>query len=210
MAAINKLVIKKEDFVKEFTLCVASDLEDTPLMKTVRTRLGMHGCAVRYIVSPSEPGLVRWQRRICAQYDEQERQWFPVKEYVRFEATNMLYLHARDLISQPNGIQLLQGRIERLRQSLKLTTKHQVFVMIDDLEAHYRRKGKGSRAANASASQAGYQLVAKQAVERALAALQVAQKCFVVHVEGIEDAAEWIYNMTAGTSILFHHSFRRG
>lgn len=189
---------KKEDHVKDFTLCVASDLRDTPFLAAVNARLAAYGCGVRHIESSGEPGLIRWQRRVSARYDEQERLWIPVEEYNRFEATNMIYLHAREIISQPNAVELMHGRIERLRQTLKLTAKHQVFVMIDELEAHYRKRGKGSRAANASARQAGYQLVAKQTVERALAALQVSQKCFVVHVEGIEDAAEWIYNMTAG------------
>lgn len=189
---------KKEDHVKDFTLCVASDLRDTPFINAVSARLAAHGCSVRYIESSGEPGLIRWQRRVSARYDEQERQWVPVDEYNRFEATNMIYLHAREIISQSNAVELTHGRIERLRRTLKLTANHQVFIMIDDLEAYYRKRGKGSRAANANARQAGYQLVAKQAVERALATLQVSQKCFVVHVEGIEDAAEWIYNMTAG------------
>jgi hypothetical protein len=199
MIAINKRVTKKEEFIRDFTLCVSPALKATPFMEAVASRLLGYDCKVVSLPSPDDPALVRWQRRVSARYDEQERQWVQVPEYYRFEAMNMIYVHAKDLISQTNAIGLLEGRIGRLRRNLKLTSKHQIIVMIDDLEAHYRKKGKGSRAANASARQAGYELIAKPKVERALAALQVSQKCFVVHVEGVNDAAAWVYNMTKGS-----------
>lgn len=169
-------------------------------MKAVTSRVNAHGCDVRYLNTSNEPVLVRWQRRVDARYDEDDRQWIPVPEYHRFEATNLIYVRAEDLLSQANaqGIELLHSRVQQLRRDAKLTAKHQVFIMIDDMEQYYRKKGKGSRAANASAREAGYDLVSKQLVERALARLQVAQRCFIVHVEGVKDAAEWIYNITAG------------
>lgn len=196
--AINKRMTKKENFIKDFTFRVSPAILGTPFIETVASRLISYDCNVDPLSSSDDPALIRWERRVPTRYDEQERQWIQVPEYTRFEATNMIYVHAKDLISRTNGIELLEGRIVRLRHNLKLTPKHQLFVMIDDLEAHYRKKGKGSRAANASARQAGYELIAKPKVERALAALQVSQRCFVVHVEGVEDAAEWIYNMTGG------------
>ena len=198
MKAINKRVIKKMDFIQDFTLCVSPAMMATPFIQVVASRLVGHGCNVVPLSSSDDPALFRWQRRVCTRYDELERQWIPVPQYSRFEATNMIYVHANDLVSRTNGIRLLEGRIERLKRNLELTPKHQIIVMIDDLEARYRKKGKGSRAANASARQAGYELIAKPKIERALAALQVSQKCLVVHVEGVKDAAEWIYNMTGG------------
>lgn len=203
MKAINKRVTKKEEYIKDFTLCVSPGLKATPFITAVASRLLGHSCNVVSLLASDDPALVRWQRRVSTRYDEKERQWIPVPEYHRFEAANMIYVYAKDLVSQTNGIGLLETRIGRLRYNLKLTPKHQIIVMIDDLEAHYRKKGKGSRAANASARQAGYELIAKPKVERALAALQVSQKCFVVHVEGVNDAAEWIYNMTKGKQGFF-------
>ncbi len=123
----------------------------------------------------------------------------------------MLYFEATSLISQANGIQALNQTVDNLRDEYDLTPKHQIFIMINDLEMYYRKKGKGSRAANATARNEGRVLVNKTDVERTLASLQVAQKCFIVHVEGITDAAEWLYNMTGGKvlqlNLLFFQSF---
>lgn len=202
MSAINKLVAKKEDHVKDFVLRASIAMQGTPLMDKLTERLGQHGCRVRFLETDTadagEPGLIRWQRRISARFDEHEHLWVPVDPYTRFEATNMIYIHARELIARPDAIEALHGRIERLKRRLNLTNKHQVFLMIDDLEAHYRKRGKGSRAANADARRDGVEQVGKPALERSLAELQVRQRCFVVYVEGLEDAAEWVYNMTAG------------
>lgn len=167
-------------------------------MHVVADRLAEHGCSINYSGSARFPNLFRWERRIRAKYDEHSREWIPVPEYRRFEGLNMLYFEATSLMSQANSIQALNQTIEDLRAEYRLTPKHQIFIMINDLEMHYRKTGKGSRAANAAARSEGRVLVKKGDMERSLASLQVAQKCFIVHVEGIEDAAEWVFNMTGG------------
>jgi crossover junction endonuclease EME1 len=196
---VNKLVTDKKSLVTDFTLYVSTTLRDTPLMGAVSTRLKEHDCSVRFFASPI-PNIIRWERRVYAKYSESNREWVPVKEYSRFEAINMVYIDADALLSQDgNGIVKLERVIQKIKVELELTDKHQIFIMIDDMEARYRRTGKGSRAANAAAREAGHALVDKRSVERALASLQVSQKCFIIHVEGEADAAEWIFNMTAGT-----------
>lgn len=204
LARVNKLVAKKEDHIKNFTLHASPSLQSTKFIETISEKLEAYGCRVVYTSerdptsTANDPGLIRWLRRVDAKFNEHSRIWEPVKPYSRFEATNLIYVRAEDLLSRHDAIELMHSRIQKLRDDLKLTTRHQVFIMIDDMESYYRKKGKGSRAANASAREAGYELVSKQKVERALAQLQVAQRCFIVHVEGVVDAAEWIYNITAG------------
>lgn len=205
-AAVNKLVSRKQDHVKDFTLHVCNTLEDTPLMASVTQRLAEHACQVRYFSSPIA-NIFRWERKHHAKFDENTRDWVPVPEYRRFEATNMIYIQASALLHHGGGIQKLEETIVRMKREFRLTDKHQTFVMIDNMESKYRKTGIGSRAANASAIAAGQTLVKKVDVERALASLQVAQKCFIVHVEGNADAAEWLYNMTAGESSPSHAFF---
>lgn len=172
-------------------------------MESVTARLSEHHCSVHYANSPI-PNLIRWERRVCAKYSERNREWVPVEEYRRFEAIDMIYIDADSLVSRGgNGIAKLERVIQKVKVELELTDKHQIFVMIDDMEARYRKTGKGSRAANAAARDAGHALVDKRSIERALASLQVSQKCFIVHVEGDADAADWIFNMTAGIVLKF-------
>lgn len=203
IAAVNKLVAKKEEHIKNFTLCVSPPLESSSFIKSVLKKLGSYGCSIefRYDSPSNDPALVRWLRNVNARFDEVERIWKPVEPYSRFEATNLIYIRAEDLLSHPSAIEALHSRLDNLKRDLKLTAKHQVFLMIDDMEMYYKRTGKGSRSANASAREAGVDLVGKQKVERQLARLQVEKGCFIVHVEGIEDAAEWIYNITAGVCL---------
>ena len=95
-----------------------------------------------------------------AKYSERNREWVPVKEYCRFEAINMIYIDADSLLSHgENGIAKLERVIQKLTVELELTDKHQIFIMIDDMDARYRKTGKGSRAANAAARDAGHSLV---------------------------------------------------
>lgn len=192
----------KADLIKNFTLHLSSGLRGTVFANATAARLAEHGCPVSYSNSTTEPALVRWERRISARYDETERLWIPVPEYTRFEGTNLIYIRAEDLIQDEAGVALLESRITNLRREYNLTRHHQIFLIIDDMEAHYRKKGKGSRAVNAQAIKAGYHLIDKQTMERALAAMQVEHRVFIVHVEGAEDAAEWIYNITGGKCSL--------
>lgn len=221
-AEVNKLVVSKSQTVKDFTLHVSESMRgeaQKALVTAITERLGEHGCNVTFAPSPlaaASPDIhiMRWERTIRAKYNDGDRQWEPVPEYKRFEATHLLYIHAAALLSSvtsatsTHNVDLISRTITSYRRALKISDSHQVFVMIDDLEAYYRRRGKGSRAANAQArdnlagkTTGGTGLVEKSSVERALASMQVAQRCFIVHVEGTQDAAEWLYNMTADLGI---------
>ncbi|KAF8338757.1 uncharacterized protein EI90DRAFT_3038986 [Cantharellus anzutake] len=209
LRAANKLPTRKQDLVQDFTLHVSSPLRDSPLMQPVTDRLAEHGCAVKYFSSTHFTSLFRWERSVRARYDELNREWTPVKEYKRFEALYMFFLEAASLISEADSIQALSQTIEGLRAEYRLTSKHQIFIMINELELYYRKTGKGSRAANALARLEGRVLVKKSDIERALASLQAAQKCFIVHVEGYDDAAQWIYNMTGDLGMKPHKLIER-
>jgi hypothetical protein len=54
--------------------------------------------------------------------------------------------------------------------------------MIDGLNAYYKHKRTPK--------------VKRNAIETALTALQASEKCFIVQVEGSEDTAQWLFNIT--------------
>ncbi|KAF9507198.1 hypothetical protein BS47DRAFT_1488962 [Hydnum rufescens UP504] len=127
---------------------------------TVSTRLKQHDCWVRFFASPI-PNLIRWGRRVYAKYSESNREWVPVKAYSRFEPSTWYTSTRMLLLSEGgNGIAKLTGDTE------DQSDKHQIFIVIDDMEAHYRRAGKGSHAANAVVREAGHALVDKRSVEQ--------------------------------------------
>ncbi|CAE6476662.1 unnamed protein product [Rhizoctonia solani] len=75
-----------------------------------------------------------------------------------------------------------------------LTTRSQIFIMVDGLNGYYKRKGSHKNKRNT--------------IESALASLQALERCFIVHVEGAEDTAQWLFNITGDLGIRPHKRIR--
>ncbi|QRV86168.1 DNA excision repair protein ERCC-4 [Ceratobasidium sp. AG-Ba] len=66
--------------------------------------------------------------------------------------------------------------------------------MIDGMNAYYKRKGNKK--------------VKRDIVESSITLLQAVERCFVVHVDGPEDTAQWLFNVTSDLGIKPHKRIR--
>ncbi|CEL52395.1 hypothetical protein RSOLAG1IB_00936 [Rhizoctonia solani AG-1 IB] len=179
---INKIVNDKKSTLKDFTVEVSRTFEDHPFIDCLKTKLAVHGCSIMLFDPPSlsEP-LIRFRRQHIARYDNKLKEWIPVAHYHALEDLYVLLLSAAT-IALAVSEETLAETLSVLRSTHRLTARSQIFLMIDGLNAYYKHKRTPK--------------VKRNAIETALAALQASEKCFIVQVEGSEDTAQWLFNIT--------------
>ncbi|CAE6433561.1 unnamed protein product [Rhizoctonia solani] len=191
---INKLVTDKKSTLKDFTVEISSTFEDHPFVGYLESKLAVHGCSTLFFDPPSrrEP-LIRFRRQHIAQYDNKTKEWVPVTPYHSLEDLYVLLLSA-DTLALAVSSGTLTETLSVLRSTHRLTARSQIFLMIDGLNAYYKynRSRKGKR----------------NAIESALVALQASERCFIIQVEGAEDTAQWLFNVTGDLGIRPHKRIR--
>ncbi|KAJ6493441.1 hypothetical protein C8R45DRAFT_1212775 [Mycena sanguinolenta] len=206
--AVNKLVIDKKTtlpdieilFPPSFDFPSSSTLE---LLTTFRTRVAAFGMRVSVATANPVRGcdVFQWKRTTRAEYDEVGREWVPFEngeERVEELSTYLVYMSPdalwRCVQEGEDGLQSVMRRA-RAGVGAGVTGTKQIFLMVPDLKAYYRRKGN--------------RLTAKPAIERALAALQLAEHIHVLLVEGVPDAVERLYDLCADLGVRAYKLIQR-
>jgi crossover junction endonuclease EME1 len=107
---------------------------------------------------------------------------------VRVEGTYLLYYSAAELIE---NIDRLRQIFTTIRARLHLSSKHQIFLMVDGLRRYCKSKRN----------------VKMEGIERALAGIQVAERCFIIHTDGVTETVDWFYDLSADIGIKPHKYF---
>ncbi|KAL5636094.1 hypothetical protein ACGC1H_004794 [Rhizoctonia solani] len=186
---LNKLVTDRRDTLKDFTVELSRAFEGHSFVDYLERKLAAHDCSISFFDPPPQSeSLIRFRRQHIARYDNRLKEWVPITHHAALEDLYVLFLPADTLV-----LALLQEEITEMLASLRrthcLTTHSQIFIMIDGLNGYYKRK-KGRRDE-------------RNTVESALTSLQALERCFIVHVEGAEDTAQWLFNIT-GDLGTFH------
>ncbi|KDN49392.1 hypothetical protein RSAG8_02094, partial [Rhizoctonia solani AG-8 WAC10335] len=191
---INKLVTDRKSTLKDFTIELSRTFEGYPFVECLERNLATHGCSISFFDPPPQSDfLIRFRRQHIARYDNKLKEWIPITPHAALEDLYVLFLSAETLaltILQENLTEMLAS----LRSTHRLTTRSQVFIMVDGLNGYYKRK-EGRRDK-------------QNMIESALTSLQALERCFIVHVEGAEDAAQWLYNITGDLGIRPHKRIR--
>ncbi|CAE6459856.1 unnamed protein product [Rhizoctonia solani] len=191
---INKLVTDKKSTLKDFTVELSRGLEGYSFVDYLETKLAVHGCALSFFDSQLQSEhLIRFRRQHFARYDNKSKEWVPVVPYTALEDLYVLFLSSEAL-----ALAILEETLTKtlytLRSMCHLTTRSQIFIMVDGLNGYYKRKGSHNNKRNT--------------IESALASLQALERCFIVHVEGAEDTAQWLFNITGDLGIRPHKRIR--
>ncbi|CUA72280.1 hypothetical protein RSOLAG22IIIB_00945 [Rhizoctonia solani] len=187
---INKLVTDRRDTLKDFTIELSRAFESYSFVESLKQKLAAHGCSISFFDPPPQSeSLIRFRRQHIARYDNKSKEWVPTTPHATLEDLYVLFLSADTLV-----LVLLQEGVTEMLASLRrtyhLTTRSQIFIMVDGLDGYYKRK-KGRREE-------------RNAIESALTSLQAIERCFIVHVEGAEDTAQWLFNITGDLGIRPH------
>ncbi|CAE6521737.1 unnamed protein product [Rhizoctonia solani] len=142
---INKLVTDRRDTLKDFTIELSRAFESYSFVESLKQK---------------------FRRQHIARYDNKSKEWVPTTPHATLEELYVLFLSADTLV-----LVLLQEGVTEMLASLRrtyhLTTRSQIFIMVDGLDGYYKRK-KG------------------------------------LHVEGAEDTAQWLFNITGDLGIRPH------
>ncbi|KAH7340287.1 hypothetical protein B0J17DRAFT_766297 [Rhizoctonia solani] len=179
---INKLVTDKKSTLKDFTVELSSALEGYPFVDSLEAKLATYGSTISFF-DPQHQGecLIRFRRQHFARYNNKSREWIPVVPYAALEDLYVLFLSSEALVLATLEENLTKT-LHTLRRTHHLTTRSQIFIMVDGLNEYYKRKGSCKNQRNT--------------IESALASLQALERCFIVHAEGAEDTAQWLFNIT--------------
>ncbi|EUC67094.1 ERCC4 domain protein, partial [Rhizoctonia solani AG-3 Rhs1AP] len=185
-----KLTQDRKDTLKDFTVELSRAFQDHLFVDHLERKLSVHDCSISFFDPPPQSeSLIRFRRQHIARYDNRLKEWVPTTPHAALEDLYVLFLSADTL-----ALALLQEDITEMLASLRrthcLTTHSQIFIMIDGLNGYYKRK-KGRKDE-------------RNTIESALTSLQALERCFIVHVEGAEDTAQWLFNITGDLGIRPH------
>ncbi|KAJ6513597.1 hypothetical protein C8R47DRAFT_615777 [Mycena vitilis] len=185
--AANKLVHDKKMTLEKMELVFPPALRDSDLLREFRAHVAQY----KMSVTVSDRNIVRgydifsWQRTMTAEYDPVGREWQAVQAHTSTEGTYLVYMQADHLarcINDENGLKSVVRSVRQERGS-----KAQIFLMVVGLTAYFRRKS-GIR-------------YTKDEIERALAALQMAEHAHLLYVDNVADAVTRLYDLSADLGI---------
>jgi crossover junction endonuclease EME1 len=162
--------------------------------------------------------IVKWKRKVVAEYDDGEGQWKPVKEYIKPENHVMYVMNAKDLIQRVTGdeghdlstliatiisrygsskiIFLLEGVQAWARRNKNIKNKEFVGAVrshapqLEQPSASQRRKKKDD------------EYVDEELVEEALLEMQVVHGFLIHHTGSVQETAQWIKLFTENISSI--------
>ncbi|KZT58005.1 hypothetical protein CALCODRAFT_262531 [Calocera cornea HHB12733] len=193
LKSLNKLVTRKDDTLPDIVVEMCSALvnssEFSPIAAHLRStiiqkspRPGEEGWPIRIVNKLDPPNSIRWRRRITTRYDERAHQFVPLdKSESRLENARLLYMRMDQLYDG-----LKQGTFEKTVRRLrdKLGEKALLFAMI----------GPGN---------------CSRDVEARLTMMMMEYHLNVIRVDGPQDAATRLYNLTANFSFKPHRQLAK-
>lgn len=157
-------------------------LQSQPFVKLFSSKLADHQGVVSFFEPPAGAEcLIRFRRQHIARYDNVLKEWVLVDPYSRLEDLYVLLLSA-DQLALAISEDSLRSTVAALRDSHDLTDRAQIFFMIDGMKAYYKRRS-GPK-------------VKRDVIESSMARLQATERCFIVDLDGPEDTAHWLFNIT--------------
>ncbi|KAJ7785494.1 hypothetical protein B0H14DRAFT_3893716 [Mycena olivaceomarginata] len=188
--AANKLVIDKKTTLAKMEIVFPPALRHSALLPAFRAHIAQYNMAV----SIAPENIVRgydvfyWNRTVAAEYDPVAREWQPLPGAPRVDElpTYLVYMGADQLarcIKDEDGVK----NVVRVVRAAGGGPKTQVFLMVEGLKLYFKRK-TGIR-------------YTKSEIQRALAALQIAENTHILYVDTVEDAVARLYDLSADLGI---------
>ncbi|KAJ7133311.1 hypothetical protein C8R44DRAFT_730487 [Mycena epipterygia] len=206
--AANKLVNDKKLTLKDMELVFPPALKDSPLFPAFCDHVAQFSMEV----SVSDRNILRgydvlsWQRTMTKEYDSEAREWFTVEPHVKIENTYLVYMTADILarcIRDEDGV---KNVVRQVRKAVVADGRPQIFLMIFGLTAYLRSTG-GIRVSIPPfflfllCNAYYYAQYTKGEIERALAALQMAEHAHLLYVDTVEAAVAQLYDLSADLGI---------
>ncbi|KAJ7193517.1 hypothetical protein GGX14DRAFT_701109 [Mycena pura] len=187
----NKLVGDKKATLQDMEIILSPSFADSPLYHAFCTRVAEYNMTVSVAPTRAVRGfdVFSWRSTMSKRYDPAARAWLPVAPYIKNEKTYLVYMTADKLVECLRDEDGAKNVVRRVRS---VYDGHpdgplQIFFMIEGLKAFLRRRSRIQ--------------YTKDDIERALAALQMAEGIHLLYVETVPDAVERLYDLSADLGI---------
>ncbi|WVQ76229.1 hypothetical protein IAR50_005894 [Cryptococcus sp. DSM 104548] len=225
MKDVNKLRVSKNDTVREVNLYLSADMSKTtsPIagaLPEIRTKLLDNQSALHFMPDSDSPisGAIRFKRHLQSRWDVAMKRFIPLDQprWV-WEKTVLVFITAEELVDKiTDGEDALVQWASDIRLLLSLSQQDQVIIMIKGIDHYYSKSTTISNKNHKAAALAGLGGGAvggvmaagrhsvrptKDKIEEEMVKLQVAEGCFLIHVEKTKDVEEWVFNIAADIAI---------
>jgi hypothetical protein len=188
---VNKLVVDKKATLKDFTVEISHTLQGHPFVSALKSKLVPHNGGISFFKPPPEvEHLIQFRRRHMARYDGMLKEWVAVEPHTSLEDLYVIFISA-DFLALAISEESLVGLLAALRSSHSLSSRSQIFLMVDGINAYYNRKDSHK--------------VKRNFIESTMASLQATERCFIVYVDGPEDTSQWLFNITGDLGMSGTH-----
>lgn len=230
IAEVNKLKVDKKLSTPEMIVDVASSLEETSVGNQVTEFMRHLGVERTFFASPI-PNIVKWRRKVRANYNEEAGRWEPCPLYIRQEEHVLCLVSAQEFVDMATAPADSEDTLEL--HVLRIKSAYpgcKPIYLIEGLAA-WMRKNKNSRnrayqaevlrqfnnTNNDSSSNNNNQSRSKKTTKRkpettppvdddliedALLRLQVTHSCLIHHTAAAAESAEWIRIFTEHISTI--------
>ncbi|KIR63608.1 crossover junction endonuclease EME1 [Cryptococcus bacillisporus CA1873] len=171
------------------------------------------------------PGVIRFKRYLQARWDPESKRFVPLDDprWV-WEKTVLVIITAEELvdkIAEGGGEKdVLAQWVSDVRLLLGLTMSDQVVLVIKGLQKYYSKSRALANKDYINAARAGLEggsgsgpgstatktaringRPTRDRIEAEMVRLQVAEHCFLVHVEKTQDVEDWVYNIAGDIAL---------
>ena len=223
IAEVNKAKWDKKISTPEMILELPRSFEGSSICNQSLEYMKRHEVETRMFDSHISPGnVIKWRRKVKAEYDEEEGQWRPIPQRIEDEGHILCHLPAVDFVEIAVASTTISGNGDIGVHVSSLKSRFpgcKLIYLIEGLTAWMRKnrnnrnkayqdavRGQGASAEDHQPSRKRKNVPAayidEDAIEDALLELQVGHDCLIYQVTCPAESAEWIKNFTEHISTI--------
>ncbi|KAF8456871.1 ERCC4 domain-containing protein [Terfezia claveryi] len=221
---VNKLRASKKDSVKEIIVDISESFAQSPSGQQLLRFLETQECESTVDWNPPLPNVIKWRRKVVADWNEELGYFIPIPETIREEKHILVVVKADDFVNlalwetglddHVNKVKVMLGRggvkpiylIEGLTALLRKSrnAKNRTFqgAVRHAIRASADEDNNENSCSIASRARKGPEVIDENMVEDALLSLQITHGCLVHHTVSMQETSEWISVFTGDISTI--------
>lgn len=221
--AVNKLKASKKDSVKEIIVDISESYAQSLPGQQLLRFLEMQECGSTVDWNPPIPNVIKWRRKVVADWNEELGYFIPIPERIRAEKYILVVVKADDFVEMAVGdtdlddhvdkvkallgqgikpIYLIEGLTALLRKSRNAKNRTFQGAVRQAIGASTGQSGSGNSRPGTSRARKEPKVIDENMVEDALLSLQITHGCLVHHTVSMQETSEWVSVLTGDISTI--------
>ncbi|KAF8421572.1 ERCC4 domain-containing protein [Tirmania nivea] len=221
---VNKLKASKNDSIKEIIVDISESFAQSPPGQQLLRFLESQGCESTVDWNSPIPNVIKWRRKVVADWNEELGYFIPIPESIREEKHILVVVKAADFVDMSvretdiddhvneikallggggiKPIYVIEGLTTLLRKSRNAKNRTFQGAVRQAIGASPEESNSGNSRAGASRARKGSKVIDENMVEDALLGLQITHGCLVHHTASVQETSEWITVFTGDMSTI--------